>query len=78
MDGRTPPGVPNFFNPDQWLLDPFALAVAGQPRWGDASGLTPGENIRNGPRFPKGVIIKDTFDWSEDPIAHPAQRQRNL
>jgi len=66
MDGRTPPGVPNFFNPDQWLLDPFALAVAGQPRWGDASGLTPGENIRNGPRFPKGVIIKDTFDWSED------------
>ena len=66
MEGGTPPGVPNFFNPEQWLLDPYALAVSGSPKWGDARGLEPGKPPRNGPLFPKGVIVRDIFDWTED------------
>lgn len=66
MEGKTPPGVTNFFNPKQWLLDPYAQAIAGAPKWADASGLTPGRPPRSGPHFPKGVIVRDDFDWSQD------------
>ncbi len=41
MDGRTPDGINNFFDPEQWLLDPYALAVSGSPRWGDSNGYAP-------------------------------------
>ena len=66
MDGRTPRGVANFFDPEQWLLDPYALAVAGAPKWGDARGLETGVVPKNGPLFPKGVIVRDDFDWTDD------------
>jgi len=66
MEGQTPPGVPNFFDPDQWLLDPHAIAVSGSPKWGDTFGMEPGKPPRNGPLFPKGVIARDDFDWTED------------
>jgi isoamylase len=66
MEGRTPPGVKNFYNPRQWLLDPYALAVAGAPAWGDAWGLRAGERALNGAAFPKGIIVRDEFDWSQD------------
>lgn len=66
MEGETPEGVPNFFDPNQWLLDPYALAIAGSPKWGDPFGMAPGNPPKSGPRFPKGVIVRDDFDWSED------------
>ncbi|HEY8240360.1 MAG TPA: isoamylase, partial [Kiritimatiellia bacterium] len=66
MEGRTPPGMKSFFNPRQWLLDPYALAVSGAPSWGDPGGLRPGEHPLNGPKFPKGVIVRDEFDWTDD------------
>lgn len=66
MEGETPRDTANFFDPNQWLLDPYALAVSGAPRWGDARGLTPGKPPKNGPLFPKAVIVRNMFDWSED------------
>ena len=66
MEGETPRDTANFFDPNQWLLDPYALAVSGAPRWGDAQGLTPGKPPKNGPLFPKAVIVRNMFDWSED------------
>ncbi|MFH0953932.1 MAG: glycogen debranching protein GlgX [Verrucomicrobiota bacterium] len=66
MEGKTPPGVANFYDPNQWLLDPYAFAVAGSPRWGDPRGLQPGHPPKNGPLFPKGVITRDEFDWADD------------
>ena len=66
MEGQTPRGVANFFDPGQWLLDPYALAIAGAARWGEARGLKPGAPPKNGPLFPKGVIVRNHFDWSED------------
>ena len=66
MDGQPPAGHKSFFDPDQWLLDPYAQAVARPPAWGDAEGTTPGQQLRNGPHFPKGIIVRDEFDWSDD------------
>lgn len=67
MDG--PKGGPegHVFDPRQWLLDPYALAVAGQKTWGAHEGVTPGRQVLNGRLFPKGIILKeDGFDWSGD------------
>ena len=66
MDGPRDGAAGHAFDPEQWLLDPYALAVAGQKRWGDRDGIVPGRKIRNGRGFPKGVILKDDFDWTGD------------
>ena len=52
--------------PDQWLLDPYAVAVAGRQTWGDSKGLQPGHPPRSGALFPKGVVGQDDFDWGKD------------
>ena len=49
--------------PEQWLLDPYARAVHFPRAWGETAGLEPGQHIRTGKQFPKGVITEDTFDW---------------
>ncbi len=59
-------GGKNFFNPDQWLLDPYAQAVARPPAWGDPDGIQPGQHHQQGPYVPKCIIIRDEFDWSDD------------
>ena len=66
MDGPRGDANGNAFDPDQWLLDPYALAVTGQKQWGAREGIVPGQPIRNGRWFPKGVILKDDFDWEGD------------
>ena len=66
MEGSPNGSARRFYNPSQWLLDPYALAVAGAPAWGDRQGLEAGEVPISGARFPKGVIVDDRFDWSSD------------
>lgn len=67
MDGPRTGADGHAYDPQQWLLDPYALAVTGQKKWGDHAGITPGQLIRNGRLFPKGIILKeDGFDWSGD------------
>lgn len=65
-EGQTPHSAVNFFNPAQWLLDPYALAVARPPGWGNTAGLAPGRPLMRGAAFPKGIIVRDRFDWSGD------------
>jgi len=66
MDGPHDRSRGECYNPDQWLLDPYAYAVAGAPEWGSTYGLEPGQNPINGWAVPKGVIVQDDFDWAED------------
>ncbi len=54
------------FDPEQWMLDPAAEIVDWNRPWGDARGLTPGEWPKNGPGFPKGLLLRDPFDWGDD------------
>ena len=65
MEGE-PTGPGRYFNPQQWLLDPYALAVAGAPSWNDEQWTQPGVQPQKGARFPKGVILRDEFDWTGD------------
>ena len=66
MDGPRDGAAGHAYDPEQWLLDPYALAVTGQKQWGDREGIVPGRLIRNGRLFPKGIILKDDFDWEGD------------
>ena len=66
MEGQAAPGLKNYYDPEQWLLDPYALAVAGRNQWGDRGALQQGRHPKSGPGLPKGVIIRDDFDWSRD------------
>ncbi len=66
MEGQPPAGIENPYNPKQWLLDPYAHAVAGAPEWGDAFDIKPGRFPHHGGHFPKGVILQDDYDWSGD------------
>ncbi len=66
MDGPRDAEAGHAYDPEQWLLDPYALAVTGQARWGDAEGIEPGRLIQGGRWFPKGIILKDDFDWTGD------------
>lgn len=52
--------------PEQWLLDPYARAVHFPRVWGETAGLEPGQHLRTGKHFPKGVVTEDTFDWRGD------------
>jgi len=49
--------------PEQWLLDPYARCVHLPRAWGESAGLPPGEPLRTGRHFPKGVIVDDRFNW---------------
>ena len=55
-----------YFNRDQWLLDPYALAISGEPNWGKAEGMIPGKPLRNGSAFPKCVVADQSFNWGDD------------
>jgi isoamylase len=66
MEGTSPAGHKSYFDPEQWLLDPYAQAVARPDHWGNTLDIEPGRATRNGPHFPKGVIVQDDFDWSDD------------
>jgi isoamylase len=66
MEGELPEGYADRYDPHQWVLDPYAQAVAGAPEWGDPNGLPQGSFPKHGAQFPKGVIVADDFDWGND------------
>ncbi len=63
------------FNPNKLLLDPYARKLHGQIKWTDALH---GYKVRSrkedlsfdtrdsAPAMPKGVVVDDHFDWSQD------------
>ncbi len=61
IEGSAP-----FFDPDQWLLDPYALAIEWNRSWGDSRGWRAGVWPNRGAHFPKGRVIHDDYDWGDD------------
>jgi glycogen operon protein len=60
-------------NPHKLLLDPYAKAIRGEPRWG--SPLLPPvaggdgsvmDEQDSAPHMPRAVVIDDAFDWADD------------
>ncbi|MCO5043790.1 MAG: glycogen debranching protein GlgX [Kiritimatiellae bacterium] len=66
LEGRAPPGMKSFYNPEQWILDPYAQAISRPPAWGSSDGLVKGRHPERGSWFPKGIIVRDEFDWADD------------
>ena len=66
LEGQRKRGHKNYFDPEQWVLDPYALAVARPPDWGNPAGFEPGHHLKGGALFPKGIIVHDDFDWTGD------------
>ena len=62
-------------NPAKLLLDPYARAIAGEFRWGQALFPYPmgGDDLQrddtdSAPDMPKGVVIDGRFDWDDDAL----------
>lgn len=66
MAGPSSGEKARFYNPSQWLMDPYAKAVTNSCRWGHISEDRPEWPLLYGDGFPKCIITKDDFDWSED------------
>lgn len=66
LAGVPPKGIKHVYDPQQWVVDPYARAVVGSPAWGDTFGRKAGQYPKNGALFPKGLIVDDTFDWGND------------
>jgi glycogen operon protein len=66
MESDLPDPEGHYYDPQQWLLDPYAHAVTGPSRWGRSNGQPRGHHVKNGSAFPKCIVVDDTFDWSHD------------
>ncbi|MGQ0678048.1 MAG: glycogen debranching protein GlgX [Actinomycetota bacterium] len=63
------------FNPAKLLIDPYALAIASQPRWGDElfgyhrigdRGTRMLDPRNSAPNAPKSVVVDTSFTWGDD------------
>jgi glycogen operon protein len=54
-------------NPHKLLLDPYARALSGEPRWHDAlCGTELFDRRDSAPYVPRALVVDDTFDWEGD------------
>lgn len=51
---------------DQYVLDPYAPAIAGSPAWGHSLVRHPGEPLHTGQSFPKALVVSSDFAWGND------------
>jgi len=75
VDGPYEPAAGHRFNRAKLLLDPYAKAIAGQPKWGDEMfGYTIGhaeadlskDDRDDAALMPKSVVVDQQFDWRND------------
>jgi len=69
-DGPWEPGSGHWFNPEKLLLDPSALAIAGDLRWDstlyaaehESAGISPSRSD-SAASVPRSVVVDRAFDW---------------
>ena len=72
VHGPWDPGAGLRCNPAKLLLDPYARAIDGGVRWGDAiHGHVRGHPLRrqdadSAPDVPRSIVVDSTFDWGDD------------
>ncbi len=78
VHGPYAPEKGHRFNPNKLLIDPYARAIVGVPRWSDAQfGYRIGSPLEDlsfsrrdsGFAMPKSMVIDAAFDWGND--RHP-------
>jgi glycogen debranching enzyme GlgX len=70
-DGPWDPRHGLRYNPNKLLLDPYALAITGEPTPGLAlldhdGGRTTRSAADSAPSMPRSVVVHDDFDWGDD------------
>ncbi|HEX2875211.1 MAG TPA: glycogen debranching protein GlgX [Polyangiaceae bacterium] len=73
VDGPYAPAQGHRFNSHRVLLDPFATAISGVPRWNHtaargydaAGGDTVPSTLDNAATMPKAVFVDEHFDWAD-------------
>ena len=73
VHGPWDPAKGHRCNPAKLLIDPYAKAVEGHPRWDEAIypySLKNDDLVSSGsdsaPFMPRGVVTNPFFDWSDD------------
>ena len=75
VHGPYEPQYGHRFNPNKFLIDPYAKAISGTIRWHDSLfGYEVGHpdadlsfsTVDSAPFMPRSVVINPTFDWEED------------
>ena len=75
VHGPYEPQYGHRFNPNKFLIDPYAKAISGTIKWHDSLfGYEVGHpdadlsfsTVDSAPFMPRSVVINPTFDWEED------------
>jgi isoamylase len=81
VQGPWAPRDGHRFNPAKLLLDPYARAIVGRPRWSDALWDYADRELRapnhadSAPGMPRCMVIEPAFSWGDDrPPAVPWNR----
>ena len=90
VGGPWDPGQGQRHNPAKLLLDPYAKAIDGDVSWGPSvyghqvlpetwrGDPTVRSDLDSGAAMPKGVVIRDTFDWEGDRHPHVSRSKTVL
>ncbi len=70
-DGPWDPRHGMRFNPAKLLLDPYSLAITGEPVPGPAlldhdGELSARSDVDSASSMPRSVVVRDDFDWGDD------------
>jgi isoamylase len=84
--GPYEPEAGHRFNPNKLLLDPYALAHAGELRWDPACfgyQMETGDDLtfdeRDSASFmPKSVVVDPNFDWKGEAVKHHVHWDRTI
>jgi isoamylase len=84
--GPYEPEAGHRFNPNKLLLDPYALAHAGELRWDPACfgyQMETGDDLTfderdSAPFMPKSVVVDPNFDWKGEAVKHHVHWDRTI
>ncbi|OQY42170.1 MAG: glycogen debranching enzyme GlgX [Anaerolineaceae bacterium 4572_78] len=72
MDGQYRPTQGHRYNRNKYLIDPYSRALVGTYSSNESEQYDRQFTDSNLPFLPKGVVIRDDFDWQGDkPLNHP-------
>ncbi|MFW5799818.1 MAG: glycogen debranching protein GlgX, partial [Spirochaetota bacterium] len=69
MDGEYNPKKGHRFNPNVYLLDPYAKSLSCNFRWDlrEAGAFNDiNDKLKSAEKMPKSIVIDDDFDWEND------------
>ncbi len=66
VQGPYAPELGHRCDPSKLLLDPYAKAISGQFRWGDAGKESTTHGVDSAPVVPRSIVVSPYFVWGDD------------